>query len=89
MRLITIEKDGETVECYEGADKRHTLHWTVTGQMDIYITGKFDEHDYEVARVMALALCHEMHIPAMMLRRVMPVTPKKGRKIDASQKPLF
>lgn len=89
MRLITIEKDGETVECYEGADKRHVRHWTVTGQLDIYLVGKFDEPDYEVARVLALALCREMHIPALMLRRVMPPTQKRGKKIDPSQKTLF
>jgi hypothetical protein len=89
VRIVTIEKDGEIVECYEGADKRHTRHWTVTGQLDIYITGHFDEHDYEVARVLALAICREMHIPAMMLCRVMPVSSKKGRKIDQSQKKLF
>jgi hypothetical protein len=89
MRLITIEKDGETVGCYEGADKRHSRHWTVTGQLDIYITGKFGDHDYEVARVLALAICREMHIPAMMLRRVMPDVKKGGRKIDASQKRMF
>lgn len=89
MRLITIEKSDECISAYDGADRRLTRAWTVRGQVDFYLKGKFDDHDYATAMIMALNICSEMRIPASMLVRVMPTKPKQGRKIDASQKSLF
>lgn len=89
MRLITIEKSDEYISAYDSADKRNTRAWTVKGQVDFYLKGSFDDHDYATAMIMALNICSEMRIPASMLVRVMPNTTKKGRKIDTSQKSLF
>lgn len=89
MRLITIEVIDEVVSVLEGADRRTQRAFTVTGQLDIYLKGKFTDHDYDTARILALNVCYEMHIPMGMLRRVMPSKAKSGRKIDPSQKQLF
>jgi hypothetical protein len=89
MRLITIEVMDEVVQVSEGADRRTTLAWRVPDQLEVYLKGKFTDHDYDTARIMALNVCYEMHIPASMLRRKMPVSGPKGRKIDPSQKQLF
>lgn len=86
MRLITIEKKGEVIKAYDGADRRLHREFTVTGQVDFYLKGAFTPDDYDTARLLALNICHEMHIPAMMLKRVMPVVSHRGREIDPSQK---
>ena len=89
MRLITIEKDHDAITAFDGADRRLRKEFVVTGQVEFYLKGSFDERDYEMARMLALNVCAEMHIPAIQLRRVMPVAAKRGPKRDASQKSLF
>lgn len=89
MRLITIENMGEVIAASDGADRRHRREWTVTGQVDIYLKGNFDDKQYETARMLAFNLLIDMHIPVRMLRRVMPEAARKGRKVDPGQKSMF
>lgn len=89
MRLMQIENLGDVIAVTDGADRRCRREWTVTGQVDFYLKGNFDDEQYETARMLAFNVLMDMNIPVRMLRRVMPEARRKGRKIDPSQKSMF
>jgi len=76
MRLITIYQEHEVVQTQEGKIQGARLEYKVRDQLEIYLSGSFDERGRELCNILACVICQDMNIPLTMLVTVNK--PSKG-----------
>ena len=72
MEIFTIEAKNYNLIVVKGKSKRARLEWGASG-IQFYLKGEFKGGLYECAANLALNMCIDRHIPAVMLRRQRPM----------------